>query len=428
MLNFKSFITEATGTTALTTLPGVPENLHNFLFHLSGPSDPTGKSLNEAAEYYDRLEEAERNDLLEVELQINKRVASPTSSAQPKFNPDDAAHPAMNLPKTRAMIDQAREDIPAGNVHKRIGEGFQSALKSMANESPKESRDKLRESNRVLGDFAKSRGFKGKFPLLGENMKTEKSSGEGVLTKGLTLAPHTTSGLHGFNSCVKSSTECRAGCLGLTAGGNRQYPDAALSSKVIRTHFLAKHPEHAARILDNEIGNHVKNAAKKGMKPGVRLNVTSDISWEKHAPQLFDRHPAAQFYDYTKLSNRVGHPDLPKNYHLTLSHTGTDHDESNDKAAVDTLKRGHVVAMVYHRGKKIPHPTHVEDVQTGNRYPIVNGDKDDNTFDRHESIGRKEGTKGHGVVSGLQLKGIKNEEAGKFANPVDKDGIIRINK
>ena len=424
MLSFKSFIAEATGSTALTTLPGVPENLHNFLFHLSGPSDPYGLGLNESADYYDQLEQ----DLLEVELKINKRDNSSAEAAQPKFNPDEAAHPSMNLPKTRAMIDQSRKDIPAGNVHKRIGQGFQSTFKSMETESPKESRSKLREAQGTLHEFAKSRGLKGKFPLLGGNLKTEKSSGEGVLTKGLTLAPHTTHGLHGFNTCPKASTECKSSCLGLTAGGNRQYPDSALSSKVVRTHFIAKHPEHAARILDNEIGNHVKNAAKKDMKAGVRLNVTSDLSWEKHAPQLMNRHPSAQFYDYTKLSNRVGHPDLPKNYHLTLSHTGTDHAESNDSAAVDTLKKGHVVAMVYHRGKKIPHPTHVEDVKTGNRYPIVNGDKDDNTFDRHESIGRVEGTKGHGVVSGLQLKGIKNEDAGHFANKVDKDGIIRINK
>jgi hypothetical protein len=164
------------------------------------------------------------------------------------------------------------------------------------------------------------------------------------------------------------------------------------------------------------------------MKAGVRLNVTSDISWEKHAPELFRRHPTTQFYDYTKLSNRVGHPNLPENYHLSLSHTGTDHAESNDKAAVDVLNRGHVVAMVYHRGKSVPKPTHVEDVKTGKRYPIVDGDHDDNTFDRHESIGKTEGKAGGGVVSGLKLKGIKNEAAGKFANPVDPDGVIRINK
>jgi hypothetical protein len=39
-----------------------------------------------------------------------------------------------------------------------------------------------------------------------------------------------------------------------------------------------------------------------------------------------------------------------------------------------------------------------------------------------------EGKTGQGVVSGLKLKGVKNEDAGAFANKVDKDGIIRINK
>jgi len=58
----------------------------------------------------------------------------------------------------------------------------------------------------------------------------------------------------------------------------------------------------------------------------------------------------------------------------------------------------------------------------------MNGDNDDNTFDRHTEAGLKEGHPGHGVVSGLKLKGASNKNAGHFANHVDKDGIIRINK
>ena len=47
MLSFSSFLTEAMSE---SDLPGVPKVLHDFLFHLSGPCDPTGKSkkgLNE---------------------------------------------------------------------------------------------------------------------------------------------------------------------------------------------------------------------------------------------------------------------------------------------------------------------------------------------------------------------------------------------
>ena len=68
------------------------------------------------------------------------------------------------------------------------------------------------------------------------------------------------------------------------------------------------------------------------------------------------------------------------------------------------------------------------DHSTGKRYPVVNGDDDDNTFDRHATAGLKEGRAGHGVISGLVLKGVKNESAGPFANEVHSDGTAKINK
>jgi hypothetical protein len=407
IVSFNAFISESVEEKGL---PGVPDPLENFLFHLSSPSDPYGKKNKLAEEY----------EINEVALFDVARGDKPGA----------LAHKSMNLPKTSRIIQKSKEEGLGENenLHKKIGEGFRKSFSSMESESPAESKAKLKESHAVLHQFAKDRGFKTRPKLLGENGKTKKSTGEGVHTKGLALAPHATNGLHGFDVCPRASKECRKNCLGTEAGGNRQYPDAALSSKVLRTHFIASHPEHAARILDHEIGQHVKSATKAGYKPGVRLNVTSDIAWEKHAPQMFKRHKDAQFYDYTKMHNRVGHPSLPANYHLSLSHTGANHEESNDKEAANALHRGHVVAMVYQRGKNTPKPTHVEDVKTGKRFPVIGGDEDDNTFDRHAQAKLTEGKKDHGVVSGLKLKGVKNEDAGKFANKVDSDGIIRINK
>jgi hypothetical protein len=411
MFSFKTFITEAAQKQEIEH-SGMPTNLHNFMFHLSSPTDPAGKLLNEElndlAEYYDQLDE------------------STGKQSKLKFDPEDVA-PRMNAPRTRDLIDIAQEDMPTENLHKRIGAGLKSATEAMRSETPQESREKLKESKAVLKGFLRSRNFKGgDLKLLGQNAKTEKSSGEGVSTLGISLAPHATSGLHNFDVCPSASSQCRKDCLGLTAGNNRY--DTALAGKVWKTHFLAKHPEHFARILDNEISQHKKKAKKEGMIPGVRLNVTSDIAWEKHAPHLFERHPDVQFYDYTKMANRVGRRDNPSNYNLALSHTGTGHPESNDRQVANVLARGHGVAMVYQRGKHVPNPTHVEDVKTGARYPILNGDKDDNIFDRHTQAGLSQGGQGQGVVSGLKLKGVKNEQAGVFANPVDKDGIIRINK
>jgi hypothetical protein len=85
--------------------------------------------------------------------------------------------------------------------------------------------------------------------------------------------------------------------------------------------------------------------------------------------------------------------------------------------------------MVFQRGKKKGGlPAQVTDHETGHKYPVVNGDDDDNTFDRHTTVGRHEGKPHQGVVSGLMLKGVKNEHAGHFANAVDASGEAHINK
>lgn len=404
----------------------MPRTLHDFMFHLSQPSDPHGKKL--------RLnEEVDINEVTLIDNRPKKPAGGlPGAAASAIPSPHQEVHEYMHLPKTAHVIAHGRATMPEGNIHKRIGEGFRAAYDSMDKEDPKTQKAKVSESRKVFQKFAQDRGYKAKTApkMLMGNLKTKKSSGEGVRTTGLNLAPHATHGLHGFDVCPKASSECRSGCLGLTAGGNKQYPDNSLSSKVLRTHFIAHHPEHAARIIDHEIGLHKKRAAKEGMQAGVRMNITSDLAWEHHAPKMFEKHKDVQFYDYTKMPNRVmrslapkNHPDdfhnklgHPSNYHLTLSHTGTGHSESNDKDVIKVLDHGGTVASVFQKAKGGHLPTHIEDAKTGKRYPVKNGDDDDNTFDRPNA------------VSGLKLKGIKNSEAGHFANKVDDDRIARINK
>jgi len=331
MITFKSYLLES----ATPSSPNPDMSIHawNFLSHLSSPSDKTTKPLTEA--------------VMEAKITIDHRVPGSVVRTGVGHNggpemENDSAHKSMNLPKSSAMIAKGNALIPHdANIHKRIAEGFKKHADEIAHETPEESKKKLRESKKVLAEFFKHYGYKKAPDLLNENGKTRKSSGEGVHTKGLTLAPHTTNGLKNFDVCPRASKECRANCLGTEAGGNRQFPDTSLSSKIAKTHALAMHPEHFARVLDHEIGQHSKKARKAGYIPGVRLNVDSDIAWEHHAGHIMKRHPETQFYDYTKMHNRVGHPNLPKNYHLTLSHTGTGHEESNDKHVVRALERGH---------------------------------------------------------------------------------------
>jgi hypothetical protein len=389
----------------------MPHVLYGFLSHLSEPIDPHGKSA--------LLHEEELNEV--AVLDIRRGIKPETSSS--------FSDRRMSGPRTSRVIQAGQREHTGENLHKKIGEGFKQAYDEMEIEHPRETRAKLNLAKAAFKTFAQSRGYKGtSIKLLRGNLKTKKSSGEGVLTTGLNLAPHKTSGLDGFDVCPKATKECREGCLGLTAGGNRY--DSALASKVLATHFIATHPHHAARMIDHEIGLHAKKAERMGMKAGVRLNVTSDLAWEHHAPKMFRKHSNVQFYDYTKSSNRVlrslapkkspedfynskGHPS---NYHLTLSHTGTGHSESNDRDVIKVLDKGGSVAAVFQRGKAAGGlPTHIEDAKTGKRYPVKTGDKDDNTFDRPAA------------VSGLLLKGVKNHEVGKFANKIDPDRIVRIN-
>lgn len=376
MLTFKSYLTE---NHKVDKLMAIHPRLYDFLHHLSSPTV-----------------QHEEHELAEEKQQ---------------------PHPIDHI------LQKGQEHKPEGNLFNHLRKGFHAAFPE--NEDPKVTKQKALESRKHFRNWMHERGGhskKNNLNITGENGKTRLSTGENVQTTGVSLAPHSTSG-YKHNLCPKASSECKKNCLGFTAGGNKQYPETAFRSKLLRTHYMAEHPEHYARLVSHEIGENEKWSEKHGYKPGFRPNVTSDIPYEHLMPKkFFDRHHKTQFYDYTKVASRLKNKDLPHNYSLALSHTGTGHDESNDHDAIKHLENGGVVAMVHQKGKV--KPTHVEDVQTGRRWPIVNGDEDDNVYDRHKQAGVG---KQHGVVSGLKLKGVKNEDAGHFANKVDDDGIIRIN-
>jgi hypothetical protein len=75
-----------------------------------------------------------------------------------------------------------------------------------------------------------------------------------------------------------------------------------------------------------EITAHIKRAAKLSMIPVIRLNGTSDISWEniRHDGRtIFEYFTDVQFYDYTKVTSRLAvKRPLPENYFLAVSWSG----------------------------------------------------------------------------------------------------------
>ena len=95
---------------------------------------------------------------------------------------------------------------------------------------------------------------------------------------------------------------------------------------------------------------HKTAAEKKDLKFSVRLNGTSDIAPQLFAigdKTLFDLFPDTQFYDYTKVFNRVQLTKTYKNYDLTFSYSGENWDE-----CVNALDMGVRVAMVFE--KRLP--------------------------------------------------------------------------
>lgn len=255
----------------------------------------------------------------------------------------------------------------------------------------------------------------------GSNPKLAKEA-ENVptyLTKGLSLSPADESGR--VNFCACASPECRQACLNKTGRGT--WPEIQ-KSRVKKTDFLVDNPGHFVSMLHDELSAHARGAIKKGKRAAARLNIVSDIPWEKIHPEIFTDHPDVKFYDYTKIAARVLKPDgskqkLPDNYHLTLSSTGV-HEKSNWDHVRQHLNNGGVSAMVFavpagrNGNPGGPLPTHVHDEETGKRYRVIDGDLHDH---RHLDHVYNAAHPSEGLIAGLRIKGGKKnlERAGDFA-------------
>ena len=145
--------------------------------------------------------------------------------------------------------------------------------------------------------------------------------------------------------------------------------------------------------LFKEITAAIKSAKKKELTATFRLNLTSDLPWEKiklHGVSILELFPEATFYDYTKSPERMTAflaGEMPKNYHLTFSRS-----ETNGAIAESILKSGGNVAMVFR--KSLPAQYLGADV--------INGDETDLRF-----------LDGAGKIIGLVEKGkAKKDESG----------------
>lgn len=166
-----------------------------------------------------------------------------------------------------------------------------------------------------------------------QNNKTVKGEKLKVLTGVLYLAP---ARISGYEVCPRRSKGCTAACL-FTAGMGAF--STVWLARMKKTMMFFEEKEAFMIQLHKDIKSLKRKATKLGMKPAVRLNGTSDIEWTRTG--IMEAFPDVQFYDYTKVLNRLS-KKLPENYHITFSKN-----ESNEAECEKALELGHNVAVVF---------------------------------------------------------------------------------
>lgn len=211
-----------------------------------------------------------------------------------------------------------------------------------------------------------SQGFKARaVPLFTRPEAQSKLGKSEAYTLGLTLLPWITGGLG--NTCP-AATLCRHVCLVDTGKGKLR---SVQHARRARLGFLMAHPIHAAVLMAHELTLALR---AHGGDIRVRLNVLSDIRWERVIPDAMLMFHAAgvRFYDYTKWAPK--HRDsLGGMYPLTYS--------AHERMSLQTIRAmvadGYHVAVVLRASKAT-----VKALAEWQGMPLVDGlSTDDRTTD-----------------------------------------------
>ena len=133
-----------------------------------------------------------------------------------------------------------------------------------------------------------------------------------------------------------------------------------------KTQMLLKLPDQFDKLLREDLDKFQRYCQRKGIQPVVRLNGTSDYNWK----DIIVDYPEIQFYDYTKVYNRVS-KNWPDNYHLTLSYSEANI-QYRDKVVEYANKYSTNMAVVFRDKESIPN--------TFLGRQVIDGDRDDLRF------------------------------------------------
>lgn len=216
---------------------------------------------------------------------------------------------------------------------------------------------------------------------ISSDAKTIKGQKKGYLTGILYLAPMAIGGRN--NVCPMASKGCSEACL-YTAGRARIF-SAIQEARIRKTQLFFDDRTEFMRLLRKDVSALVRKAERENLTPCVRLNGTSDLLPNDYI-QLMHEFSEVQFYDYTKVFNRLN-KNLPKNYNLTFSRS-----EVNQSECLQALSSGYNVAIVFDELPKFWH-----------NFEVINGDESDVRFIDERS-----------VVVGLSAKGDAKKDASGF--------------
>lgn len=239
--------------------------------------------------------------------------------------------------------------------------------------------------------------------LTTKNVKTIKGEKMGWKTHILYMSPFTQNS-QGKNICPMATPGCSSACL---FGSGKGSIDKVRNGRTNKTEFFLHNRELFLKMIYSQIAQIAIKHSIEGGDFTIRLNGTSDISWEKfkilEGKNIFELFPNVQFYDYTKNHLRFN-GNLPKNYYLMFSRS-----ETNDLKAMELLNKGINVAMVF---DKVP--------DTYKGYKVIDGDENDL---RHLDS--------KGVIVGLRYKkivtkGFDNDAAFKngFAIRTQESAVV----
>ncbi len=218
--------------------------------------------------------------------------------------------------------------------------------------------------------------------------KLQKGDKLGIKTYGVYLAPAEVSG---HNVCPRATSGCKSACL--YASGRAKIFSNIPKARIAKTKMLFSQPDRFISIVEREIEKaHVK-AINAKYDFAVRFNLTSDLPINNiNGVNLLEKYSHIQFYDYTKVPERIELLKKYPNYHLTFSYDGFD---KTWKTCEDFLSAGGNVSVVFY--PNIP--------TTFKGYEVVDGDITDARF-----LDKK------GVVVGLKYKKTKGDTIDKIMN------------